>query len=355
MKKGLLGVAILITCMFLVGCKKSEPVSIVNSKLNSEIQNTIQFAIKNDVELVAIDRDGKQVVIFDNEKTDYREFYYFYDNDSSTMYLSLLNGNKNDIGKIDLTEGNGKYELELLTSFNSSGYFPASIVKIKDTLYFADETLYSYNEEEGKVVKANISGNNRTMAIVTVNDLIFYQTTKGVYSYNPETKEVTQICNTGSTSFGYKDLFIYYYEGGANGKYDDNKDLSYYAYDTKTGKSTRISKLYGAQSMGDEFVVPVGDSFYSIGNRSINIFDGEKFGETFEFNCNTLSNVIGNCTDYDIGYAHKIIRLSDNTLLIGLGDDGLGEPEPFYVTFNIDTKKVSLTNSDKYNYIQYIL
>ena len=350
---------ILLLCIFMCGCGKNttnntkeDNTTKLNSKLNEELKNTISFAVKGEENLVALTSDGKEVTIYDGRYGS--RFYYYFDNDS-TIYISLIDGEKkNVVGKIDLTKGNNTYDLEVLFSKAFNDYYPAYITKLGDKLYLSINEIYEYDLNTKEINKLGIKDPKRYSNLLTLDNLLYYHTNKGVYSYNPETKETKEISKEGSVAFIYKDKLIYYYNGGHNGEYDSSKDLSYYSYDSKTEWSTRISKMYGVQSLDEEFVVPFEDNFYSLDwYNTINVFDGKEVKEFYKFSCDDFKGLIDSCSDFDMVEISKLVKVSDDTLWLEFGNEM--DAIFYYYKFNINTKKLSKVDStDKYTSIQYV-
>ncbi len=350
---------ILLLCLFICGCGKNttnntkeDNTTKLNSKLNEELKNTISFAIKGEENLVALTSDGKEVTIYDGRYGN--RFYYYFDNDS-TIYISLIDGEKkNVIGKIDLDNGNGNYEVEVLTSQKLDNYYPAYINKIGNKLYLALMELYEYDLDTKSFNKLNIKSPKRYMSITSIGNLLFYHTKDGVYSYNVETKETSLVAKDSSVSYSYKDKLVYYYNGGKNGEYDNSKDLSYYIYNPESEWSTRISKMYGVQSSDEEFIVPLGDNFYSLDwYNTINVFDGKEVKEFYKFSCDDFKGLIDSCSDFDMVELSKLVKVSDDTLWLEFGN--VMDDIFYYYKFNINTKKLSKVDStDNYKSIQYV-
>lgn len=350
--KGL--ILVLFLCIFICACNKGNTPtnnSVENDKVNKELKNTISFAIKGEKKLIAITSDGKEVEIYDGRYGN--RFYYYFDNES-TIYLSIIDGEKkNVIAKIDLDKGDGKYEVDVLTSQKLDNYYPAYINKIGDKLYLALMELYEYDLDTKEFSKLNIKSPKRYMSIASLDNLLYYHTKDGVYSYKPETKEIKEITKQGTVGYTYNDKFIYYYDGGSNGRYDENKDLSYYSYDPKTNNIVKITNMLGVQSLDKEYVVPFGDKFYSPKYFSLYEFDGKEIKEFYTFSCDDFKDIIENCNTYDLGGINNLVKISNDSLWLEFGNEM--DAIFTYVTFNLNTKKLTKVNStEDYTAIQYV-
>ncbi len=360
MKKAKL-LLILIVCIILCGCNKNpsnnvtngnnENTNIINTKLNEELKNTISFAIKNEENLIAITSDGKEVTVYDGRYGN--KFYYYYDNDSA-IYLSIIDGEKkNVVGKIDLAKGNNTYDLEVLFSKKLDNYSPAYITKIGNKLYLALMELYEYNLDTKEFNKLGIKSPKRYMSIAVLDNILYYHTMDGVYAYNVDTKETKEITKDGSVAYTYKDKFIYYYDGGTNGEYDESKDLSYYLYDPKTNDKTRITELFGMQTLDKEYVIPFDNKFYSFNYFTLKEFDGNQIKDAYTFSCDDFKDTIKDCEPYSLGSINEIVKVSNDTLWIEFGNEM--DAIFYYYTFNLNTKKITKVDSaDSYSSIQYV-
>ena len=321
----------------------------------------MEYAIKDEKKLVSISHNGEEKVLFDLDSTSidnngvsilpgtYRWFYYFYDKNDNNIYLSLIDENKNNaIAKLELSNN----KVELLTTVKSTDFFPADIVKIKDDIYFSIDTLYSYNLKNKNINKLSPNSPNRSMSIKVYDNLIFYQTNESVYIYNVDTKEVKVISKSSSTAYVYKDKFIYYYIGTDGSTPVKDDELRYYIYDIKTEDITKASEIEGMQTMDEEYIVPIKDDFYSVSNNNIYKLSGKELTKFYTITCDDLNGIVDYCDNYVLGSINEFVKLTDNTVIIGLGDEIDGEL--FYVTFNVDTKEIKKIDYEGYSSIQYV-
>ena len=314
--------------------------NVVEKSINSELENVVSFAKKDDTTLIAITGDGKEITIFD--KKSYYEFYYDYDNEEKIIYLSLFeNDKKRLIGLIDLKKGNGKYDIKILKELdNNDEYFyygAANITKINNYIFFGNKTIFRYDLTDNKIENMNISSKNRYIWFDKYKSNLLYQFDKDIYMLDVNTKKSSKILSNSSLGYVYNNKLVYYLED--NNSENGNR---YYIYDFITKNIQQISNYFGRQSLNKDYIIPFKDKLYSFNEGlDLYVFEDNKLNKFYTLSCDDFNEIINDCNNNKILTGiFDFVKISDSNILLYLG---------YVVSFNINTKKVEEVK-ESYNY-----
>ncbi len=346
----------------------------VDKAINPELDNAILFARKNEVELVAITSDGREIPIYDFSHGFYVDdnkviidssnnsvFYFDYDQDEKNIYLFLY-GSKSEkyLALIDLKNGNGNYKPEIITKVDWSdnemtalgnGYGYAYIAKIDNVIYFSNSIIFKYDMQSKKIEKTDIKNESRGMWLSKNKSYLIYNDDSNIYTLDTKTNKSEKIISHASPAYIYNGKLVYQSEGmmDDNGEKDED-DLGYYLYDFNTGERKRITNYFGRAKLDKEFVIPFGDTIYSFDGLKLYGYNGNEIEEKYSFTCNDFTGIIDNCTTEILSSINNMVKTSDESVLMEFGDDFDGG-ELYYVEFNINTKMVTPVesrNTDQY-------
>lgn len=351
----------------------------ITSKINPELKEAISFAIKDQDKLVALTTNGSDVLIYDFSKSNMEyngnklmfqqsvlgELNFDYDVSENNLYLFLNTKSDKYIALIDLKKGNGNYVPEIiskvdLTNTELSGGEGfgggAYITKIENSLYFSNKYLFKYDLINKKMENLNISSNGRTMKILKYNNMIIYNDKNDIYILDLSNMKSTKVVSNGYPAYIYDNSLIYYYEGENTGSDKVNKDTdeSYYSYNLITSKKQHISKYLGMGDIYKEFVIPFSDGLYSFSKLELYKYS-DKLELVHKFTCDDFNGIISECTNDKINVINNFVKISDNEILLKLGNEYDGEI--YNVMYNINTKKISTVSNrevDQYNMEYYL-
>jgi len=343
-----------------------------NTKINEELKNTISYVTKTNgqvAELVAIQNNGAEIKILD--LTDYYygsgvigDINYIYEDER--LYFSLFscnNGNgkcydennKHELGYIDLTNGNGNYELNILTNLDGDNIkrvsqgFADYIAKIGDIIYFSNDNLYSYNINTKEITDMNISGNNRSIWLQNYNNSLIYNVFADIYILDTEINESKLLLENADISYVYKNKLVY--NTSPKNINDSYIPGSYYLYDLDNNKTKELGNRVGISSIEYEYIVPFGD-YYIYLNKDGVITHSDK-GEILS--CDTAENnsIDFDCNKYSVW---SLTKSGNNRIIIKYTDkDEInGNLEPISIEYNIDTGEILDKKDSSYNYLNII-
>jgi len=336
--------------------EKNNKIDGVDEKtnINLELKDAVMFSLKTDQfeygkkNLVAIDSIGNEINIYDLSEY-YGGVHYEYDEKNSVIYLFLYTYEKNNhrdenekrmLGYIDLTKGNGNYNLEILTEINVerdyfSGMNADYVAKVGDYIYFSNKNLYRYNIKTGQVDDTGIYSSDRTMVVLSYNDkFLLYNIGDKLYLLNINNNSSIIISENGSLGYMYNNKVIYLQE--------DEKDVSgtgvnyYYSYNVDNGVKKKISGSIGHQSVYFEYIVPFEDKYVSLSD-GLFMEDGTKF---YSISCDSLGLSLNdyNCKELSVKY---LTKFGDNKLLLQVSDMGIsGGSSVMNVIFDVNKKSV---------------
>ena len=364
---------LLIAVLFTItGCgnneKSTQEESISNTsseeiKLNNELEGVYAFVQKieenNNSKIVALKNDGTEIDITKSEQNEYLGLDYY----SGKLYLQK---DKN-FYEIDLTKGNGNYELvkifgypmEAARTYDRYNY---SYIYVYDgKLYFLKDwkELVEYDLKTKKVnfiVKAdNIE--NLEFRMDKENGIIYYiESTPKFYlkSYNIKTKETKQIDEGVSRSNKYSskgtNLPISFVGVGVNqgkilyskGNFEDNGGSGYktYLYDIISGGKLELEYITsGIYSDGKVYYASTVDDDMPYPPTCLKVYENTKVTEISEMQENDYTKF------FDLGNG-KV------QAVMYWGQDISTEGEQAY-TIDKKTNEVSMANSN-YNIVHLI-
>lgn len=364
---------LLITVLFTItGCgnneKSAQEESISNTsseeiKLNNELEGVYAFVQKieenNNSKIVALKNDGTEIDITKSEQNEYLGLDYY----SGKLYLQK---DKN-FYEIDLTKGNGNYELVKIfgypmeTARTYDRYNYSYIYVYDGKLYFLKDwkELVEYDLKTKKVnfiVKAdNIE--NLEFRMDKENGIIYYiESTPKFYlkSYNIKTKETKQIDEGVSRSNKYlskgTNLPISFVGVGVNqgkilyskGNFEDNGGSGYktYLYDIISGGKLELEYITsGIYSDGKVYYASTVDDDMPYPPTCLKVYENTKVTEISEMQENDYTKF------FDLGNG-KV------QAVMYWGQDISTEGEQAY-TIDKKTNEVSMANSN-YNIVHLI-
>lgn len=81
--------------------------------------------------------------------------------------------------------------------------------------------------------------------------------------------------------------------------------------------------------------------------------DGKEVKEFYTFSCDDFKDIIDNCNTYTLGGINNLVKVSNDSLWLEFGNEM--DAIFTYVTFNLNTKKLTKVNSaETYKAIQYV-
>ena len=318
--------------------------------INEELKDIISFA-KKGTQLVAINHDGIEILLYDFKFFDVDDirytmqytynsgFYYYFDKDNYKIYLFLNTEGKMFIGFIDLTEGNGIYNLNILSTVENINNFYYNdvnyITKIDNYLYFGCKRMYKYDLNTFEFVDLNIESSKRIMQVLSYKNNIIYNINNDIYLLDTITNSSTKLFDYSSIAYIYNDLLIY----------RNDLNYSYYSYNFNTLENLKISNPIGVSTVDVDYIVPFDDGFYSF-----DMFDGNKL---YKYNDNSLTLVNSfPCSDDDsdlnckLSYnmINRITKIANSKILIDFSAE-YGDYNGDSVIYDLITKEIKIVNN----------
>lgn len=259
--------------------KNKEEEETEYTNLNPELKNVLTFNISKDVaansKLVAVTKDGKEILLADLTEYNASASYDFY-NDKIYLYL-----HKRTIGKqvngvtiiqpvddiylayIDLNKGNGNYKINIIREIDDDGSIE-NIAATSDALYFVsseDMIVKKYSLTDNKFEDTNIIGKDMIVKLDSTkdgSDYLVYNIGWDLYLLDTSTNETKLVENNCILSFVYNGKIVYF----KYGKIGYSK-VTYYDYDITTGEKEILSPEvgFGIASIDTENIMPYNDDY----------------------------------------------------------------------------------------------
>lgn len=136
-KKTIFLLALILIFSTVLGCKEvSKKETSAKEKWNPELQNTISF-VQQDYStddykdgLYALQENGELIFLF-------RERIRSVTVSKNTVYLLCLVNDLYELGKIDLTQGDGNYSYQKITDFDS--YYSCDMISVGNYLFYSHQ------------------------------------------------------------------------------------------------------------------------------------------------------------------------------------------------------------------------
>lgn len=259
--------------------KNKEEEETEYTNLNPELKNVLTFNISRDVaansKLVAVTKDGKEILLADLTEYNAGANYDFY-NDKIYLYL-----HKRTIGKqvngvtiiqpvddiylayIDLNKGNGNYKINIIREIDDDGSIE-NIAATSDALYFVsseDMIVKKYSLTDNKFEDTNIIGKDMIVNLASTkdgSDYLVYNIGWDLYLLDTSTNETKLVENNCILSFVYNGKIVYFKYGKTG-----YAKVTYYDYDITTGEKEILSPEvgFGIASIDTENIMPYNDDY----------------------------------------------------------------------------------------------
>lgn len=358
----------------------SDSPNTIKGKINSELENTVSFAIKDYTKLIAITSDGKEVLLYDSAegnieyegniisaKNEYGDFHYDFDATDNMIYMYLISINKEKyLASIDLKNGNGNYVPKVITKVELTeeeitGYSKyngeANIVKIGQYIYLSNKFFFKYDLQNKKMNYMNIVSNGTIFWLLKYNNNIIYNDEYNIYYLDVSNDQSKLILSNSLPVYAYDNFLAYYYFGYNSGtsKVDVNTDDSYYLYDITNNKKTKISKYLKntGSDLEKYFIIPFDNSVYSFDGLDLYKYNN-KLEKAYSFKYKDFDGIVDDCTDQQLGGIYRYAKISADELLI---EFYYGEGKTFNIIYNVNTKKIGNANgrnAEVYDEIYYL-
>ncbi len=330
------------------------------TNLNSELRNVLTFNLSYDVgaddKLVAVRKDGKEILLADLSEYNGEVRYDFY-NDKIYLYMQKYTAGKQENGivtvqpvhntylaYIDLNKGNGNYKVNIITEINNDNW-PESIAATSDELYIvaADMAVKKYSLTDKKLEDTNILGKDTMVRLYSTkdgSDYLVYNIGRDLYLLDTSTNESKLIENESNLSFLYNCKIVYY-------KYvtTGNTELIYYNYDITTGQKKILSPKvsYPNASIGAENIMPYKDGYIYFTVTNVMSYNKGDYKELFDYT--------------EAGYAYTISksgRVSEDVIYLGFSRVLVDPNNSKTKTINLKDKSVETASLNyEYKYTKY--
>lgn len=330
------------------------------TNLNLELKNVLTFNISEVVgageKLVAVTKDGKEILIADLYEYNGEVRYDFY-NDKIYLYMQKYIAGKQENGivtvqpvhntylaYIDLNKGNGNYKVNIITEINNDNW-PESIAATSDELYIvaADMAVKKYSLTDNKLEDTNILGKDMMVRLYSTkdgSDYLVYNIGWDLYLLNITTNESKLIEDKGKLSFLYNSKIVYY-------KYATTgySKLIYYEYDIKTGPKKILSPevSYPIASIYAENIMPYNDGYIYFTVTNVMSYNNGDYKELFDYT--------------EAGYAYTISksgRVSEDVIYLGFSTILVDPNNSKTRTINLKDKSVEAAFLNyEYMYTKY--
>jgi len=343
-KFGLILVVILAVFL-LAACEKGETpenppettgsVSQVDEgQINKELRDVYSFC-KTEEGLVALKKDGGQVLIYAHPQDSYGSYEFSVGSDKVYIWTSA----DNYLNLIDLTKGDGMYEPVKRIAYDF--LYKHDFTAIDNVIYFSDFSngsgIYSYDIESNETELLIETDEKRyTIKHHSEEKLLFYYNGQDsdIYMYDIQINQYTKIADGGTIEFVYGDKMIY--------SSDEQELTAYYEYDINTGTSKKItSASVGSSSVRSTSIVPYGGGYvYSDDNEIYKIDSNSDKELVYSFNDHADGYYIGGLMD---------LITSDKIILITEGMD-----DTLSLILDIENKTVEESSIYNFGYAQYV-
>jgi|GEM_PF-3190082 len=279
--------------------KEEEETEYTN--LNSELKNVLTFNISKDVaansKLVAVTKDGKEILLADLTEYNAGANYDFY-NDKIYLYLY-----KRTIGKqvngvtiiqpvddiylayIDLNKGNGNYKINIIREINDASSLE-NIAATSNALYIVssdDMIVKKYSLIDNKFEDTNIIGKDMIVKLDSTkdgSDYLVYNIGWDLYLLDTSTNETKLIENNGILSFVYNGKIVYFKYGKTG-----YAKVTYYYYDIATGEKEILSPEvgFGIASIDTENIMPYNDDYIYFTDYKVMSYNKGDYKELLDY------------------------------------------------------------------------
>ena len=271
------------------------------TNLNPELKNVLTFnlseVIENRDKLVAVTKDGKEILLADLSEYNGEVRYDFY-NGKIYLYMQKYTAGKQENGivtvqpvhntylaYIDLNQGDGNYKVNIITEISSNNS-PESIAATSNAIYIvssADMAVKKYSLTDNKFEDTNIIGKDMILELFSTkdgSDYLVYNIGWDLYLLDTSTNESKIIENKSQLAFIYNGKILYHKSGTAgSGK------LIYCEYDIKTGEKKILSPEvgYGSASSDTENIIPYKDGYIYFTESKVMSYNEGNYKELFDY------------------------------------------------------------------------
>lgn len=335
------------------------------TNLNSELKNVLTFNISKVVsassKLVAVTKDGKEILLADLTEYNAGVSYDFY-NDKIYLYLHKRTVGKQENGVvtiqpvdniylayIDLNKGNGNYKINIIREINN-GNSPESIAATSDALYIvssADMVVKKYSLTDNKFEDTNILGKDKIVRLYSTkdgSDYLVYNIGWDLYLLDTSTNESKLIENNGNLAFVYNGKIVYFKYGTTG-----YTKVTYYDYDIATGEKEILSPEvgFGFASVETENIMPYKDGYIYFTDYKVMSYNKGDYKELLDYK--------------GAGFKYGPTlrgRVSEDVIYLGLMSAFMEEkPDPALLrlkTMDLENKNVEETSLNyDYRYTKY--
>lgn len=269
--------------------------------LNPELKNVLTFNISKDVaansKLVAVTKDGKEILLADLTEYNAGASYDFYDD---KIYLYL---HKRTIGQqvngvtiiqpvddiylayIDLNKGNGNYKINIIREIKDDGSIE-NIAATSDALYIVsseDMIVKKYSLTDNTFRDTNIVGKDMIVNLASTkdgSDYLVYNIGWDLYLLDTSTNETKLIENNGILSFIYNGKIVYFKYGKTG-----YSKVTYYDYDITTGEKEILSPEvgFGIASIDTENIMPYKDDYIYFTDYKVMSYNKGDYKELLDY------------------------------------------------------------------------
>jgi len=297
--------------------------------INDELKDVYAFFCANK-SIIAAKKDGRHIKIHDFID-EYKNDFAITDN---KIYINSFKGKF--WGYIDLTKGNGNYELTKFTKLDYNFDALVTFTAIDDKIYyetFMSEDIFVYDTKNNihKPILSRNGSNRSSMLFHDREKRLFYYSgiDNDIYMYDIKTKQQTKICHSGTMEFVYNDILIC--------TLDDQRIRTYYEYNIKTSDFGQITsgRAWGGDARGSS-IVPYGDGYILSDEEKLYKIDSngnKKDIHSFNENAGLVIDLIA---------PNKIISITE-----GMDDTSC-------VIFDLDKKTVKSGDYTLFGYVQYV-
>lgn len=281
--------------------KNKEEEETEYTNLNPELKNVLTFNISKDVsansKLVAVTKDGKEILLADLTEYNACASYDFY-NDKIYLYL-----HKRTIGKqvngvtiiqpvddiylayIDLNKGNGNYKINIIREIKDDGSIE-NIAATSDALYFVsseDMIVKKYSLTDNKFEDTNIIGKDMIVKLDSTkdgSDYLVYNIGWDLYLLDTSTNETKLVENNCILSFVYNGKIVYFKYGKTG-----YAKVTYYDYDITTGEKEILSPEvgFGIASIDTENIMPYKDDYIYFTDYKVMSYNKGDYKELLDY------------------------------------------------------------------------
>jgi len=271
------------------------------TNLNSELKNVLTFNISKDVaansKLVAVTKDGKEILLADLTEYNGGDSYDFY-NDKIYLYLHKRTIGKQENGVtiiqpvddiylayIDLNKGNGNYKINIIREIDDDGSIE-NIAATSDALYIVsseDMIVKKYSLTDNTFKDTNIIGKDMIVNLASTkdgSDYLIYNIGWDLYLLDTSTNESKLIEKNGNLAFVYNGKIVYFKYGTTG-----YAKVTYYDYDITTGEKEILSPEvgFGIASIDTENIMPYNDDYIYFTDYKVMSYNKGDYKELLDY------------------------------------------------------------------------